>query len=392
MGRQYGVEPGTNAFFGWLKSHQPFHWFVQFNAIMQSGGFDVIIGNPPYVETHKVVEYKARGYSTENTGNIYPLCVERCAGLLAEDGYFGQILPLSGFSTERMKPYQELVWRRYSHLTISFYSGDAHPAVLFDGVKYRLCILLGHAKPQQPRSVWLSDYTRWYAAERQALFSAKLQFHKSRLESGFLRFAKAGSPLASQALLKMLARKPVLGAFLRRHGPGHINYHRSPVFWIRSMDFEPFFRSPFKDRSTDHLKDLYFQSPDIARRAGAVLNSTCFYFWFTTQGNCRNVAGPDIEAYPSGELDEPICQPLEEVFAQLMGDLRRNSRRRVYVYERSGEVEYDEFYPDRSKQIIDQIDRALARHYAFTEEEMDFMVNYDIKYRIGRNAEDTEEE
>ena len=33
----------------WLKSHQPFHWFVEFYGIMQSGGFDVIIGNPPYV-------------------------------------------------------------------------------------------------------------------------------------------------------------------------------------------------------------------------------------------------------------------------------------------------------------------------------------------------------
>ena len=39
----------------WLKSHQPFHWFVEFYGIMQSGGFDVIIGNPPYVEYDKVI-------------------------------------------------------------------------------------------------------------------------------------------------------------------------------------------------------------------------------------------------------------------------------------------------------------------------------------------------
>jgi hypothetical protein len=30
----------------------------------------------------------------------------------------------------------------------------------------------------------------------------------------------------------------------------------------------------------------------------------------------------------------------------------------------------------------------LDRHYGFTEEELDFIINYDIKYRMGRDAED----
>lgn len=52
-------------------------------------------------------------------------------------------------------------------------------------------------------------------------------------------------------------------------------------------------------------------------------------------------------------------------------------------YKTTGRVEYDEFYPRRSKSIIDEIDRVLARHYGFTEEELDFIINYDIKYRMG---------
>lgn len=36
-----------------------------------------------------------------------------------------------------------------------------------------------------------------------------------------------------------------------------------------------------------------------------------------------------------------------------------------------------------SKPIIDEIDTVLARHYGFTDEELDFIVNYDIKYRMG---------
>jgi hypothetical protein len=39
-----------------------------------------------------------------------------------------------------------------------------------------------------------------------------------------------------------------------------------------------------------------------------------------------------------------------------------------------------------SKPILDEIDCVLARHYGFTEVEMDFIINYDIKYRMGHDA------
>ena len=48
-----------------------------------------------------------------------------------------------------------------------------------------------------------------------------------------------------------------------------------------------------------------------------------------------------------------------------------------------------------SKPIIDEIDKVLAVHYGFTEEELDFIINYDIKYRMGKEsaeADNLEEE
>ena len=67
----------------------------------------------------------------------------------------------------------------------------------------------------------------------------------------------------------------------------------------------------------------------------------------------------------------------------LAEDLQRKCVRRVYNYKTSGRVEYDEFYMKLSKPIIDEIDKVLAKHYGFTEEELDFIINYDIKYRMG---------
>jgi hypothetical protein len=44
------------------------------------------------------------------------------------------------------------------------------------------------------------------------------------------------------------------------------------------------------------------------------------------------------------------------------------------------------------KLIIDEIDCVLARHYGFTDEEPDFIINYDIKYRMGCDAGEEEDD
>jgi hypothetical protein len=74
---------------------------------------------------------------------------------------------------------------------------------------------------------------------------------------------------------------------------------------------------------------------------------------------------------------------LAEKNLKLTKDVIAKSKRRVYVYKATGRVEYDEFYMKLSKPIIDEIDKVLAKHYGFTEEELDFIINYDIKYRMG---------
>ena len=61
-----------------------------------------------------------------------------------------------------------------------------------------------------------------------------------------------------------------------------------------------------------------------------------------------------------------------------MSGLRENSQRIVY-----GQAEVDQYNVAPCKPIVDEIDRTLASHYGFTDEELDFIINYDIKYRMG---------
>ena len=104
LATEYGVDPtNMDAYDAWRASHQPFHWFVEFYGIMSKGGFDVVIGNPPYVEYSKVKgEYSVKGYETEDCGNLYAMCIQRFVHLLGASRKFGVIVPISSVSTPRM--------------------------------------------------------------------------------------------------------------------------------------------------------------------------------------------------------------------------------------------------------------------------------------------------
>ena len=72
----------------------------------------------------------------------------------------------------------------------------------------------------------------------------------------------------------------------------------------------------------------------------------------------------------------------------LLADLEKNAivrnRRR-----KSGEVVQEvNYYVGKSKGLIDLIDVNIAKHYALTDEETDFIINYDIKYRMGGTDEE----
>ena len=41
---------------------------------------------------------------------------------------------------------------------------------------------------------------------------------------------------------------------------------------------------------------------------------------------------------------------------------------------------------------FDEMNHVLAQHYGFTDEELDFIINYDIKYRMRREAWQKEED
>ncbi len=121
----------------------------------------------------------------------------------------------------------------------------------------------------------------------------------------------------------------------------------------------------------------------------AALNSSLFYWWFIILSDCRHLNLREIENFPIAldSMSKNNKQELSEHSANLMADLKSHVSRKECSYKTTGKVVYDEFYPKKSKPIINKIDTVLATHYGFTDEELDFIINYDIKYRMGIDSQ-----
>ncbi|MCS6554214.1 Eco57I restriction-modification methylase domain-containing protein [Curtobacterium flaccumfaciens] len=96
----------------WLDTVRPFHWFCEFPAVLRRGGFDVIIGNPPYVRMGQLPGYTAIGYETSRCPDLFAVCYERSLSLLASTGRHAFIVMAALAISEDYRPLREVIAKR----------------------------------------------------------------------------------------------------------------------------------------------------------------------------------------------------------------------------------------------------------------------------------------
>ena len=383
--KMFGAVGTAADYEAWYQLHQPFHWLSEFYEIInEHGGFDVIIGNPPYVEYNKKVKgvavsdlYKLVGYRTLLCGNLYAYVLERAKNIMRQEGYISMIVPLSGHSTERMAPLVTNFYENFRlHLHLSL-SADANPQKLFEGVKFRLGIFI---VTNNGVGKYSTKYTRWLADERKFLFNALVRYNSIEDYTYQNIIPKIASPLFISIARKINTEKT---QYFIGIGNQQCLYHNAPVNWIRSHTFIPYFCSDRDGEGiTTQLKSVSFNTAKQVKVGSCILNSSLFFIWWITNSDCYHLNKPEIVNFRY-QYDKGIEKEICSVADRLAVDMKKKSIRRVYNYKTTGRVEYDEFYMKLSKPIIDEIDELLASHYGFTEEELDFIINYDIKYRMG---------
>ncbi len=382
LAQGYGVDVTKPAAYKkWLASHQPFHWFIEFYGILMRGGFDAIVGNPPYVELRAVGDYNTSGYTCERAGNLYALVIERCLRLCSGNGRLGLIVPVSSVSTDRYRSLQGLITSR----ELCYSSFDDRPSRLFDGLEHsRLTIHLIGEQTENPIR-FSTRYNKWFKTERSMVFQG-LKYANAEGSLVDNSLAKLSSQLEQGLILKLSRQRRRLGLFFTRGSEHRVFYSRKVGYFLQVLNFVPrVLDGRGKRRPPSEFKELNFGSDLHAKAALCCLNSNLFYWFITVFSDCRHVNKREVNSFPV-DLDRLADGKYGVLLAgladELMADLCANSEDRTMRF-RHDTLTIQAIITKLSKPIIDEIDHVLAQHYGFTDEELDFIINYDIKYRMG---------
>lgn len=356
----------------WLSSHQPFHWLAEYYHIMHSnGGFDVIIGNPPYVKyKREKYAYSIKNYITESCGNLYAFCMER-SYILSKTAIVGMIIPLSSICAKNMDKLRNIVCKYGSWIS----SFEIRPSKLFEGVDQRVSILITN---NLCNNLTLSTaIMRWDTECRKILFK-QLYYSLTVTEGRIWRF----SSIKEMSIYKKICMHHPIAKEISNEGNYYIHYRSAGLrYWII------FLLSEF---GTDSLsnKKIKFENKEVSQAIMAGLNSNLFWWYYSTNYDMFNLTESNITGFRLNYINDHKIEKLAE---KLDIDLY-NKRSRLVTNKTNGGTNLSFTYKKKlSKPIIDEIDKLLAKYYGFTEEELDFIINYDIKYRMGDELNKDEE-
>jgi len=168
-----------------------FDWPVQFQSIMKAGGFDAVIGNPPYIRIQQMqesdgesVQYLNQNYAAAAKGNydIYVCFVERGLKLLNESGTLGFILPHKFTNSEYGQPLRNIIVTGKNLSQLVHFGANQ----VFEGATTYTCLMFLKKKPQQKiRFVRADELPIWEASKG----ATEAEIDSSKLNSSAWSFS-----------------------------------------------------------------------------------------------------------------------------------------------------------------------------------------------------------
>ncbi|MBQ6191273.1 MAG: N-6 DNA methylase [Bacteroidaceae bacterium] len=138
-----------------IAGDKAFDWQKEFPQVFAKGGFDVVIGNPPYVNMANILneqerKYYQNNYSTvKNKCDLYSIFTERSKTLLKDNGLFGFIFPNSWMGTESFSKFREFLSKEVNVYQLV----ELPPGVFEDAIVTTVLCFYKNATPKASNNV-----------------------------------------------------------------------------------------------------------------------------------------------------------------------------------------------------------------------------------------------
>ena len=365
----------NNQFFLWHT------WFHDVFSRPSKEGFDIVIGNPPYGAKYdnETKRYYKNTYVTANSirglqkGSLdtYTLFIELGYNLLRRDGSFAYIVPISLTSSDSLTGVHRILMGNCDTIHISSYA--VRPKPVFENAVVNTSILLFQKTGTPCQHLYSTKmHRRGNEFDLQKLID-NLQFVDVKGQTLYGRIPKIGSEIEKNILNKLFKQKK-LGTLVKTSG--------SPIIY-RFAGGRYFKVVTNYSNGSSAERTIFFANKKIADAVGCILSSNLSFWFYQIFSDNLNWKTYEIENFTLPQLSTENVEYLDKLYSRYLTDIEAKANVRTTSGESTYNVDsFKEYKIVRSKAIIDEIDDYICPLYGLSQEETDFIKNYELEFRL----------
>ena len=356
-------------------------WFHDVFSRPSKEGFDIVIGNPPYGAKYdnETKRYYKNTYVTANSirglqkGSLdtYTLFIELGYDLLRRDGSFAYIVPISLTSSDSLTGVHRILMGNCDTIHISSYA--VRPKPVFENAVVNTSILLFQKTGTPCQHLYSTKmHRRGNEFDLQKLID-NLHFVDVIGQTLYGRIPKIGSEIEKNILNKLFKQKK-LGTLVKASG--------SPIIY-RFAGGRYFKVVTNYSNGSSAERTIFFANKKIADAVGCILSSNLSFWFYQIFSDNLNWKTYEIENFTLPQLTTENVEYLDKLYSRYLTDIEAKANVRTTSGESTYNVDsFKEYKIVRSKAIIDEIDDYICPLYGLSQEETDFIKNYELEFRL----------
>ena len=358
-------------------------WQLYFPTVFEGGGFDIVIGNPPYGAKISDADKKffkktfrcAKTIKGKQKGSIdtFALFIERAFDLCKTGGFVSLIVSMSFTSSDAMTALHNFLEENCQTIKISSYSD--HPKKIF-AAAYAKTSIVSFQKTLTPcKEIFTSKLLRYGENNSLKYIMENLSFVESKEFKIFGRYPKIGDDDQKNILSKIF------------HAPKHlIDYadDDGEPFYYRSSGGRYF--NVITDYPTHSSKEKPFHvQKSFTKIIGAILSTSLFWFYQQVYMNGLDIKKSELESFPLFDLSKLTpaqISAIENLYEEYLIDIEKNSRSDFAegsVYQQSGAKIYK---IGRSKHLADALDDLIGEQYGLDAAQIEYLKTFEQEFRL----------
>jgi len=377
MAKKYGVDTDKEeAYKQWLSTHEPFNWFVEFyDVIHNRGGFDVIIGNPPYVAIKKIKYLKID--EQFKCSDLYAYVVNRSISLLHSNSKLGFIIMHSIAFSRYFKDLRALL-KNSGNTYFSFFSRI--PSGLFSGdVRVRNCIFI-YTPTDGTTQSYTTKLHRWNSDYRSYLFS-NIKYSPFKFENTI--------PMYPSEILSKFYEKQQTPNLLENRIGKELYYKKTAYNWLSVSNIKP----PCYDKNNKPVEQTQLASllidKELYKYYLLLLNGKLFFSKWLIFGDDFHLTKDDLLSFNVNlkDISQEDKVKLEKLYQEFVNQIEKTVQ-----FKLNAGINIGTFNTASLWNITEQSDKIFLKYITDNVQELYESIDNHIYSTVKLNTSDIEVE